>query len=514
MKPELIDKTLTIAGMHCNNCEMRIESALRALPGVIKARANYNTARLLIKYDPELVELQQIIQCLEKLDYAVEKEAQSPGHTKLAQNNNGKLSSAQLLGIAVIFLAAYLVVNNTFGFAFLPQIKQNMGYGLLFVVGLITSVHCLAMCGGINISQCTAGCSLPETEAGKTKPISPSLMYNLGRVTSYTIIGGLAGGLGSIIALPGSAKGLVAVIVGILMAIMGLNMLNIFPGLRRLNPRMPKRLSELLNRNNKNKRRGPFYIGLLNGLMPCGPLQAMQLYALGTGSAWVGALSMLFFSLGTVPLMFGLGAVTSFLGSIFKQRMLQVSGVLVMLLGILILSRGLNLSGINLAYASPEVSRTGNIAVIEEGESQVVETTLQVGRYQPIVVQKGIPVRWTIKADARDLNGCNNPVTIPKYNRQKELVPGDNVIEFTPQESGKITYTCWMGMITSTITVVDDISNVTEKDLAPPPGASFSSGGCCAKGTAGTASDSSLSGCCGYKSTSNGGFGKNGNSAI
>jgi hypothetical protein len=236
----------------------------------------------------------------------------------------------------------------------------------------------------------------------------------------------------------------------------------------------------------------------------------MQLYALGTGSAWVGALSMLFFSLGTVPLMFGLGAVTSFLGSIFKQRMLQVSGVLVMLLGILILSRGLNLSGINLAYASPEVSRTGNIAVIEEGESQVVETTLQVGRYQPIVVQKGIPVRWTIKADARDLNGCNNPVTIPKYNRQKELVPGDNVIEFTPQESGKITYTCWMGMITSTITVVDDISNVTEKDLAPPPGASFSSGGCCAKGTAGTASDS----CCGYKSTSNGGFGKNGNSAI
>lgn len=224
----------------------------------------------------------------------------------------------------------------------------------------------------------------------------------------------------------------------------------------------------------------------MNGLMPCGPLQAMQIYALGTGSAWAGALSMLFFSLGTVPLMFGLGTVSSLLTGTFKQRMLQVSGVLVMFLGILMLSRGLNLSGINLAYASTSTANAGNIASIK-GETQVVETTLQSGRYQPIVVQKGIPVKWTIRAAENDLNGCNNPITIPQYNTQIELVPGDNVIEFTPQETGKITYTCWMGMISSTITVVDDLSDISEKDLAPSPGAYFPRGGCCAKGTGETA---------------------------
>ncbi len=195
---------------------------------------------------------------------------------------------------------------------------------------------------------------------------------------------------------------------------------------------------------------------------------------------------MLFFSLGTVPLMFGLGTVSSLLTGTFKQRMLQVSGVLVMFLGILMLSRGLNLSGINLAYASTSTANAGNIASIK-GETQVVETTLQSGRYQPIVVQKGIPVKWTIRAAENDLNGCNNPITIPQYNTQIELVPGDNVIEFTPQETGKITYTCWMGMISSTITVVDDLSDISEKDLAPSPGAYFPRGGCCAKGTGETA---------------------------
>jgi len=81
-------------------------------------------------------------------------------------------------------------------------------------------------------------------------------------------------------------------------------MLNIFPVLRKITPRMPKIFGRKIS-NAKNK--GPLLVGLLNGFMPCGPLQAMQLYALGTGSFIAGATSMFMFSLGTVPLMFGLG---------------------------------------------------------------------------------------------------------------------------------------------------------------------------------------------------------------
>lgn len=234
--------------------------------------------------------------------------------------------------------------------------------------------------------------------------------------------------------------------------------------------------------HNNNGKHGPFYVGLLNGLMPCGPLQAMQIYALGTGSFFAGALSMFMFSLGTVPLMFGFGAVSSFLSGRFTHRMMKVSAMLVMILGVVMISRGLSLSGVNVAYAS--AGGTGNIAKIEDGV-QVVTTDLDSGRYAPIVVQKGVPVKWDIKADAANINGCNETLIIPKYNIQKTLVPGDNIIEFTPDEEGNIPYTCWMGMISSSIKVVPDISDVSSSDaaqagsLSDPGSIGSTAAGCC-----------------------------------
>jgi len=283
-----------------------------------------------------------------------------------------------------------------------------MGYGVLFLVGLLTSLHCIAMCGGINISQCVS-----YTSKGKDNKLKPSILYNMGRVISYTIIGGIAGGLGSVVNFSGTAKGFVSIFAGSFMIIMGINMLNIFPGLKKLNIRMPKFFgNKIYNNGNKS---GPFYIGLLNGLMPCGPLQSMQLYALGTGSVVNGALSMFFFSIGTVPLMFGLGAFSSLISNKLSHKIMKISAALVMVLGVIMLNRGLSLSGIAVPNSSVSAS---NISVIEDN-IQTITTRMESGRYTPITVQKGVPVRWTIIAEEDDLNGCNNPVTIPKYNIQK-----------------------------------------------------------------------------------------------
>jgi len=217
--------------------------------------------------------------------------------------------------------------------------------------------------------------------------------------------------------------------------------------------------------------------------MPCGPLQAMQIYALGTGSFLAGAGSMLFFSLGTVPLMFGFGAISSFLSGKFTHRMMKVSAVLVMILGVIMLSRGFNLSGFNfvnnITYAA---SNSSNIAKVE-GAVQTVTTKLESGRYTPFIVQKGIPVKWTIQASANDINGCNETITVPKYGISKKLIPGDNLIEFIPDEDGNIPYTCWMGMISSNINVVDDINkvnlNAIKKEIQNYKPAVPSGGGCC-----------------------------------
>lgn len=522
MEPKLVNRTFQVKGMTCPSCELKIENILKKMEGVKSVKASLAKSTVAVDFDAALMEPEKLTAAIQKLGYEV--------IAKDGKNDNEKkMSINQLLGIGIIIFALYWVIKSTVGFNFIPQVDKSVGYGMLFVIGLLTSLHCIAMCGGINLSQCiqappsginlsqciqappsgiklsqgekvpssssnfaqdtcmNAKMSQPAEIESRFAKFKPSLLYNSGRVISYTIIGGIVGALGSVISFSGMSKGIVAIIGGVFMIIIGINMLELFPWLRRFKISTPKFFGNKIYSN--SVKRGPFFIGLLNGLMPCGPLQTMQLYALGTGSFFTGAASMFLFSLGTVPLMFGFGALSSLLSRKFTHRMLKVSAVLVIVLGLTMVTRGLNLSGVSLA--SPlQGNPAGNVARIEGG-LQTVTTIIESGKYQPFVVQKGIPVRWKIKAKAEDLNGCNNPITIPKYNIKKQLVPGDNVIEFTPTEEGTITYTCWMGMISSNIKVVSDIGNVTQDDLNQIDNSNNlqgggAGGGCCSAGSKAT----------------------------
>ena len=462
MERRLRRKILQIEGMSCTSCEMRIENALKKLDGVREVKAIFSSSNVYVTYDANRLELEQIIQTIEKLGYVVRNnkyDAAVVSKANTKKKKEGKLSVNQLLGIGIILLALYVIIKNTVGFNFVPEIDQSMGYGILFFIGLLTSLHCIAMCGGINLSQCISY-KVGKENSGKFSYLKPSLLYNSGRVISYTVIGGIVGALGSSISFSGAAKGIVAVIAGVFMVIMGLNMLNVFPWLRKLNPRMPKIFGKKIYNN--NGKYGPFYVGLLNGLMPCGPLQAMQIYALGTGSFVAGAISMFVFSIGTVPLMFGFGAVSSMLSGKFTNKMMKVSAVLVIVLGVVMANRGLALSGFSLSslpFGVVGYNQGNGVAKIQDGV-QIVTTRLSPGSYEPITVQKGIPVKWIIKARKEDLNGCNNEIIIPNFNLSKKLEIGDNIIEFTPAQTGIFAYSCWMGMIRSKITVVDDISKI------------------------------------------------------
>jgi uncharacterized protein len=451
----VMKKTLKIDGMTCVNCENRIERKLQHTPGILEAKVSYSGGTATVTYDSQLITLDRITEIIEKLDYKVVSAVLKDG-----QNS----SIVKTVGVALILFALYMLASRLGGlniFNSFPQAEKNTGYAMLFVIGLLTSVHCVAMCGGIGLSQC-----VPQGNAaaggGKLSTLRPSFLYNLGRVVSYTVVGGIVGAIGSVVSFSGVFKGVVQLAAGVFMVIMGLNMLNLFPWLKKLNPRMPKIFARKLSLE-KGRSNSPLYVGLLNGLMPCGPLQAMQLYALSTGSPITGALSMLLFSLGTVPLMFGLGALSSILSKKFTHRMMRVSAVLVAILGVFMFSSGMSLSGILLPLAGGS-AKSGNAAVISNGV-QLITTGLPSGQYQPITVQKGIPVKWTIQAQAGDINGCNNKIIIPKYNKELKLAVGDNVIEFTPTESGVIPYSCWMGMIKSQITVVDDLDG----GAAPSP---------------------------------------------
>ena len=195
------------------------------------------------------------------------------------------------------------------------------------------------------------------------------------------------------------------------------------------------------------KANSSFVIGLLNGLMPCGPLQSMQIYALSAGSAPRGALSMLVFSLGTVPLMLGFGLVSGRLNRKYTQVMLKVSALLIFVMGLNMVGNGFSLSGVSVSRVNSARAVTG----IQSDGIQILRTEIDYGSYPAVKVKAGVPVRWSIIVPEEKLNGCNGEILIPALDVDLVLHAGENILEFTAGEPGVIPYSCWMGMIRSTI---------------------------------------------------------------
>ncbi len=455
--------TMRVEGMTCGACERRIEKELKALGGVLTVVARTGGASVTVEYEADKVDRDRIEATIESTGYPIRR----------AKNRDTGIA----LGIGLALSGAYLAASALGAFSYLPKVEGSAGFAMLFAIGALSSFHCVAMCGGIALSQSVT------TGEGLSR-LAPGLLYNAGRVVSYTSIGALAGGLGSALQLSAGTRGVITLIAAIFMILLGLKMFGIIRSFPSLLTALPKpvraRFSCAAERACKS---GPFAVGLLNGLMPCGPLQGMQLYALGTGNAAAGAIAMLGFSLGTVPLMFLFAATATILPRKLMPRMVKASAVLVIFLGTVTLARAASIAGIALPGITdqpsialrqmspadlvpaqetepitepmPSKETATSTADADKPKRQTVLTEFKNGRYVPFAVRVGIPVSWTIRISERDLNGCNDEIVIPAYGISQRLAPGDTVIEFTPAKAGKIPYSCWMGMIRSSITVTE-----------------------------------------------------------
>ncbi|MCX7028477.1 MAG: sulfite exporter TauE/SafE family protein [Spirochaetes bacterium] len=420
--------TIHVADMACASCETRIEKALGKGDGVVSARASIKGGRVDIEYDDDKTSLEELKSIIRKNGYSVGADVRA--------------IPAIALGIGIVLAASYMIANTAGVFNALPAIASTLGYGMLFIAGILTSVHCVAMCGGIALSQSVGKLGVDEAQPGQAcampapstfKRFLPGLLYNAGRVVSYTVIGGVVGALGAAFSFSPLVKGIIAGAAGIFMVFLGLKMLGILSGLPRVSRLLPAPLKKAAGTVSAAiAKRGPFAIGVLNGFMPRGPLQTMQLYALGTGSLEAGALSMFIFSIGTVPLMLVFGLAATLLPRKLVPSMIKASSVLVILLGTMTLGRAAGLSGIALPELSPfrkggsqassaipgiqaANAREPAKASLQNGVQSVLTDFRSSGYYMPFIVQAGVPVKWTIRVTADGLNGCNNPVTIPSY---------------------------------------------------------------------------------------------------
>ena len=462
----LTKETLHVRGMQCANCENIVEHALRHLRGVRSAKADYGSETVCVAYDDKRCNVFQMAKALEIKGYEcaqiIRPHPWREGLRKFSRTALG------LLGIIAILYTGSQIPS----LEALPGLGQQASVGLLFLAGMLTSFHCIGMCGGFVVGYTTR-----DAMDGRHSYALAHFAYGLGKTLSYTSLGAACGLAGSLITLTPAMKGTAALLAGVFLLGFGLNMLHWLPHLRLFGLPMPRWLSRFVHAEFR-KHHSPFAIGLLNGLMiACGPLQAMYVMAAGTGSPMEGARILLVFGLGTLPLMLGFGFMTSLISHNASRRILQASAVIVLSLGLIMLNRGLILTGMGYDLESI-AERIKGEATVNQGLTLMPRLT---GKYQSIrtvvgregfdpsrfVLHKGIPVRWVI--EVKELTECNRAIVIPKLGIQIDLHLGEQSLEFTPKQAGEILWSCWMGMLRGEFQVADDAPLQPEGEILPAP---------------------------------------------
>ncbi|HAE36655.1 TPA: hypothetical protein DCX66_00330 [Candidatus Nomurabacteria bacterium] len=312
--------TFHVHGMHCNSCVLLTESEMNDLENVTHAKSNLKNNSIEIEgnFGDKTVEeiANELTLILKPHGYTLSLEKE----IKDKKWSDFKIA----IPIAFLFLAIFIILQKI-GIVNLVNLSK-VSYGTSFVVGIIASLStCMAVVGGLVLS-------MSATFAKEGDKIKPQILFHGGRLVSFFILGGVIGVLGSVFTLNTSATFILGIIIGLVMLIMGINLLDIFSGAKKAQISMPKFISKkAFGLAKLNHTLTPLLVGIATFFLPCGFTQSMQVYTLSTGSFMNGALTMLAFALGTLPVL----ALVSF--SSFSIKNNKNSGIFFKTAGIIVI---------------------------------------------------------------------------------------------------------------------------------------------------------------------------------
>lgn len=479
-----------VTGIHCKSCKTLIETEIDVLSGVKNIKVDHQTGETIVEYDGKIISLEKIQKEIKGMNYGI-------GKKPIIKNNQNDdhISKYELItkkylllfALPPVFILSYYLINKLGLMETMSRLNDNeVSIFLIFIIGVLASFHCVGMCGGLIVSYSTNELKIKEKKSSKSLP---HLQYNLGRLISYTIIGGILGGFGSFFAINPSFTGFILLFAGTFMVLLGISLFTNFKALDAIKLRTPEFIAKFLYSNkHSQKPKGPFIVGLLTAFMPCGPLQAMQLFALATGSVLNGALAMSVYALGTIPILFGFGHIISMIKQTKIKQMVKISGAIVVVLGIVMVNRGLINFNLGISSFLPKTALSQTEATKSNKEFQTINMDLTYNGYSPNVlyIQAGIPVKWVI--NVKQMTGCTDAIMIESLGIKRDLVVGENIIEFTPPDNvQEIKFSCWMRMVWGKFVInadgiktsADIIQTANAKTNDPLPASACSGDGSC-----------------------------------
>ena len=451
---------IPVTGMTCTSCERRVTKSLMKLPGVdtVEVSATRGTATISGTHLPTR----------ERLDAAIRSAGYEPVAPKwLTFDVNvwrPVVWTVLAIGWAYFVVTASGIASNFSGFTD----ASRGGLVVALTLGLTAGVStCMAMVGGL-VLGISASHAAKLAASGRTMPsfahrMRPHLVFNLGRIAGFGILGALLGLIGSSLSLPTRLMAILVLVVALVMFLLGVRLTGISPRMAAWSPKLPGGLARSLGIKDaadaSYSDRRTAIVGAATFFLPCGFTQAVQIYAISTASPVTAGLVMATFAVGTTPGLLALASVPEVATGERRVTVLRVVGVVVLAFALMNLSSGLNLLGITRASSPSGSGVTLSEQVASENVSvtngvQTVTMTQTPRGYEPAytTIYAGLPTKWVINATSP--YDCSAFLRVPQLGQQINLTEGENTVDLGTLEAGTIPFTCVMGMYNGTLNVV------------------------------------------------------------
>ena len=454
-----LSTTYPVSGMTCRTCEVRIERHVGRLEGVEQVSASAVRGRVEIRSTAPLARAD--------VEAALHKAGYELGSAPWLERDRSAWITA---GAGVLLIALFAVLANVTGLAGLASGATDIGKGgvmIALLLGLAAGVStCMALVGGIVLSLSAAHESAQArardggAEPGIAARMRPALTFMGGRVIGYAVLGAALGALGASVTLPPQLVAILMIVVAIVMTLVGTRLTGLSPRIAAWSPALPPSLAARLGIHDGGVSAysdgRAFGLGVASFFMPCGFTQAVQVYALSTGSPMVAGMTMAAFAIGTAPGLLALAGLPVVMPSRARPTLLRLVGVVVVGFALLNLSAGLRLAGLGIPGFGPSAVQATTADTTQGADGTQVLVTQQVADgYTPAVttVYAGSPVRWTIQSTTTAT--CAASLVIPDLNVFERLHLGDNTFDLPAMQAGTtLRYSCAMGMYGGEIRVV------------------------------------------------------------